>query len=159
MGAYKCSKCGQIITGATFTFQKEKYCGNCYHEVVEQSVALEKDKKELYEYICSLLGIIELPENACISIDYALKEGKTVSNIKNSLWYYYSILGNSVDSGNNIGFIIRDYNDKAQSYISNMKELQEKNIKVNLDIPPVTIIIDPKNKKKKKDFKYKMEDL
>ena len=161
----KCSLCGQLIVpGTEKILDGKKYCASCYLKALEakqRSIAL---KAELLDYIIQLFGVGECPPYVSRAIDKAVANGKKLSGIKATIHYYYKVLNNPAtpDTLVYISTVIEEWYEKTKLYIYEQKEIYEKNLKINLNIPPQKVIID-KNKLEKKENKglpkYRMEDL
>ena len=165
MAGGKCSLCGQLIVpGTEKILDGKKYCASCYLKALEakqRSIAL---KAELLDYIIQLFGVGECPPYVSSAIDKAVANGKKLSGIKATIHYYYKVLNNPAtpDTLVYISTVIEEWYEKTKLYIYEQKEIYEKNLKINLNIPPQKVIID-KNKLEKKENKglpkYRMEDL
>ena len=59
-----CSQCGKKIIGTVHKVNDKTYCGDCYEIAMQSLAALEKAKKELYDYIKDLFGKTSCPETA-----------------------------------------------------------------------------------------------
>lgn len=165
MAGGKCSLCGQfVVPGTEKILDGKKYCASCYLKALDakqQNLALKAD---LLDYIIQLFGVGECPPYVSRVIDKAVASGKKLPGIKATINYYYKILNNPAtpETLGYISTVIEEWYEKARLYIQEQKEIYEKNLKINLNIPPQKVIID-KNKLEKKEKKglpkYRMEDL
>jgi len=157
-----CCQCGQSLVGQKSTNYKGKsYCLACYNKLIEQQTLLEKSEEELYIYIKKLFGLSECPSEVTNAVDYLIKQGKTVNGIRATIHYYYEIKGNEATS-DNIMYLsknIKEQYDNAREYWKEQKILRQKNMQIDLNVPPKTVVIKKTPKTHKKQTKYKMEDL
>lgn len=161
-GSVVCAQCGQRIIGVGNRAYGKVYCNSCYESLMAEAQKNEIAKHELGDYICKLFSILECPPSAFYSIDMAVRDGRKISGIKGTLYYYYEILGHPADKDNigMLGFIIKTEYENASRYFSKQKEIRKKNAEVNLDLPPVTVKIDVNREtKQKKVMPFKIEDL
>ena len=156
--AIKCTLCGNKIIGNIRRYQGNNYCDHCYEVVMEEAQRNEDEKQKLYAFIREIFSVTELPELVIYIIDKALKEGRKLSGIRGTLNYYYNILGKPADNILSIGQIIQFEYENACKYYENARRIQKANEKVNLDVPPVTVVVKSTKNTRKKP-KYKMEDL
>ena len=159
--SYFCTKCGTRIVGTSFKIRGKNVCGACYAEEMKVLEDIEDQKKDLYKYICSLFSLKECPIQYIDDINRLVKDGYKVSGIRATIQYYFQIMGNQSNTINIpfIGKIIELNYLKAKQYFEEVKKVQEENEKVDLNIPPKIVYINPQKNKRKKTVKYKMEDL
>ena len=110
---------------------------------MQSLAALEKAKKELYDYIKDLFGKTSCPDPVLNAVERAIDSGKTVTGVRYTIYYYYQILANCADNINEVPWIIRDYYDEAREYAASLKRLGEINGKVKIEKVPSEIKIKP----------------
>lgn len=153
-----CSHCGKKIVGASHKVNDACYCGDCYPIVMQSLAALEKEKKELYDYIKGLFGKTNCPDPVINAVERALASGKKVAGVRFTVYYYYQILANTAENINEVPWIIRDYYDEARDYAVKMKELGETNRKVTIDKTPSEIKIKKPSRQHRLRRKITTED-
>lgn len=159
VSANTCSKCGNKIISGVHKYQGKFFCAQCYEQVMEEVQRFEEEKQKLVLFIKELFAIQECPELVLYAIEKALKEGKKLTGIRGTLIYYYTIKGNPADNISVIGTVIqREYMNAAQ-YFKEVKQIREINDKVDINVPPVVIKLPEGQQKRRKQPKYKMEDL
>jgi len=160
----RCARCGQAIVGQALRIKSSPYCVNCYDLEIAAKQKGEQERQELYNLITEIFNFNECPIEIVSAIDKLLEEGKDLSGIKTTVWYYYKILENDVHENSQYFFykLIKEQYMVAQDYVQKMNELNEKNMKVNLDVPPRTVIVHVSHNNEegvRKQPNYKMEDL
>ena len=155
--ALTCARCGQRIVGNGHRYLGKVYCSTCYDEVMEETMALENDKQELYDYIKNLFGKSECPNEVIFMIDQQLRTGKKVRGIQATLYYYYEILGHDTNNILGLGRVLQEQYENARDYTEQVNKNQELNRQVNLNVEPKNIKIPRPCSKKR--LKYKLEDL
>ena len=165
MAGGKCSLCGQaIVPGTEKILDGKKYCATCYLkalEAKERSIALKTD---LVNYIIDLFRVGECPPYVSRVIDKAVANGKKIPGIKATIHYYYEVLNNPAtpDTLGLISTVIDDWYERTKIYVNEQKEIYEKNLQINLNLPPQKVIINKtklEKKEKQRLPKYQMEDL
>ena len=136
-----CSRCGKKIIGTAHKLNDSFYCGDCYQNEMQSLASLEKEKKELYDYIKGLFGKSSCPESVTNAIERSLASGRKIAGIRFTIYYYYQVLANSAENINEVPWIIRDYYDEARDYAVGMRRLGEENRKVVIDKTPSEIKI------------------
>lgn len=146
MSKYICNKCGRHLDGIRYDIDGRGYCHDCYQSILLDKQEVELQKSELYAYICRLFQVNDLPSETVASLDRIIKNGKKIKAIQLTLHYYYEIENHNIDRVQlcNIGYIIDNNYERTRQYLTSVKEIQAKNKEVNLDVPPVTIKINPK---------------
>lgn len=156
-----CSDCGRKISGVKYTVGGKTYCYDCYQRVSSLMEDLENQKKELYEYICNLYSISEIPQEVVSAIDRLYKAGKKIKAMGKTLWFYHMIEGHPVNTPSLVGYIIEQNYDRAKKYFEDVKNLKEHNKNVDISVEPITIKIRPESLHKKPHVvqTVKIEDL
>lgn len=156
-----CAKCGQRIIGVSKRAYGKTYCAGCYEELVATIEQSETEKKELMNYICKLFALPDCPSDAEYAIDAAVRDGKKISGVRGTLYYYFEILGHSADANavHSVNYIIKTEYDNAHKYFIRQRNIKEQNAKVDLNLPPVTIKIDLNRKTKENKISFRIEDL
>ena len=153
-----CSRCGKKLIGTPHKINDAPYCGDCYQIEMQSLAALEKEKKELYDYIKELFGKTVCPDPVMSAVDRALASGRKVPGIRFTIYYYYLILANTAENINEVPWIIRDYYDEARDYAMRMKELGEENKKVTIQKTPSEITIKKPARRTRLRRRISMED-
>ena len=156
--AYVCGKCGNRIITSVRKYQGKLYCEHCYEQLMEEAQRLEEEKQKLILFIKEMFSITECPDVVLYAIERALKDGKKLSGIKGTLIYYYNIEGHATDNVGTIGTVIQREYANAASYFEKVKEIRATNEHIDINVPPVTVVV-PSSAKKKYKAKYRMEDL
>lgn len=158
--ALLCARCGQRVVGNGHYYAGRKYCAHCYDELMQELIELDKAKEDLYNYIKTLFGVSECPQEVIYTIDRALGKGKKLKGIRATIWYYYEIQGHAPDNTSSLSRVINDYYEDAKNYINHVNDVKAKNAELDLsDVPTVVVKVDLNNLEKKKKIKYRMEDL
>ena len=58
-----------------------------------------------------------------------------------------------------ISFVIKTEYENARKYFAKQQEIKRKNAEVDLNLPPMTIKINPEQGNTKKSLPFKIEDL
>ncbi|MCF0115482.1 MAG: hypothetical protein HUJ56_09025 [Erysipelotrichaceae bacterium] len=135
------------------------YCRHCYEELLEEIRIEEEAKEQVYQYIRDLFVRDECPPDVVRAIDNALKNNKTLSGIRGTLYYYYERMGNSTSNIHTVTRVIEDEYENARKYFARQREIKKLNEEVSLDIEPITIRMQAPQGVPKKDRGYTMEDL
>lgn len=156
-----CSDCGRKILGVKYTVGGKTYCYDCYQRVLASATEIEDQKKELYDYICGLYSIPEVPQETVAAIDRLYKTGKKLKAMGKTLWFYHAVEGHPINTPNLIGYIIEQNYDRAKKYLEEVKSLKEHNKNVDISVEPITIKIKPASLHKKPHTvqTVKIEDL
>lgn len=157
-----CSECKRILgTSLKYSHQGRVFCFDCFQKVQAQLLEDEKKRQELYDYIKKIFNISSISADILSSIDHLIKDGKKLSGIKATLYYYYEIMGSSTPLSS-LYFVIRDHYDEAHDYFVKQHQVAEANAQVKINPSSVTITLDPKKlheESSKKKFKYNIEEL
>lgn len=146
-----CASCGRKIVGSPFRLNGKTFCGACYQKEMQALAEEERKKKELRDYISTLFGIASCPSFVANALDRMLGEGKKLSGIRYTIYYYYEIMGNPV-VGTKVGevpWVVRDYYEEARDYAKRMNELAKENALVELKTEPVKVKIKPPARRKR----------
>lgn len=162
--AFVCSQCGQrIVNGNAQKYNNKNVCQTCYQKLMQAEIKAQKAKKELYDYIKSVLGLNECPREITTAIDHLIKDGKKVKGIEATVYYYYLVLGNKYNPDQRYYFykIINDEYLNARDFIAQQQKIKEINANFHATTPPVIVRIHEGDitKKRRKKINYKMEDL
>ena len=133
-------------------------CGDCYFKEVESLQKQEKEKVAFYEYLKKLFGKTSCPEPVKNAVDWALRDGKSLTGIRFTVYYYYEVLANSPENISEVQWIIRDYYEEAKSYAQEMNELGEYNRSVNIVRTPTQLKIKKPSSQKRLRRKIITED-
>lgn len=154
-----CSLCGSIIRDFSMILNNKVVCTNCYNKEIERLEKEESAREELLKYIKEMFGC-ECPSDVIGLIDKADILGKKISGIKATIWYYYGVLENSHTPAD-IQYLYKNINDNyenARKYVEERRQLHDKNMAVNINVPANTVTIHSSRDDRKKP-QYKMEDL
>jgi len=155
-----CTKCGSRIVGLVYSHEGKKICYSCHEKIVANMEQLEQEKQGVYRYISELFGVAELPADVLAGVSRELNSGKTPRGACATLRYYYAVEGNLPTNINSVPYIIRDYYEVAREYVRKTQQLKKKNAEIDIDVPSVTITLDPnKLNPKKPKMDYNIEDL
>lgn len=154
-----CACCGKQLIGQKRKYNGEFLCAECYKEKMEQEIRFQEAKGKLYDYIKGLFGLNECPDEVVYTIDKALRDGKKLKGIRNTLWYYYEVMGHPTDNYNYLSKVIREQYENAREFFKEQEEVKKKNAQVDLHNLETVVVKIPAPKKKKKDLGYRMEDL
>ena len=158
--AGKCARCGQRLVGVGIKLKDGTYCTDCYNIRVSELQKEEEAKKEIYDYIKQIFECETLPPSVTSGIDTLINQGKKASGIKGTLWYYYLIMENT-PSDSQLDYLYKIINDNynaARDYVIKARELREKNMTIDINVPAQTVKVKIEHDRKKK-LPYKMEDL
>ena len=158
--AAKCARCGQRLIGVGIKLKDGTYCTSCYNIKVSELQKEDEAKKEIYDYIKQIFECESLPPSVASGVDTLINQGKKISGIKGTLWYYYFIMGNT-PSNSHLDYlykIINDNYDAARDYVVKARELKEKNMMIDINVPAQTVKVKINHDRKKK-LSYNMEDL
>ena len=139
-----CAGCGKELIGISYPHGGKSYCLDCHEAILSELLKAEEQKTALYNYIRELFNIGEIPEMVLMAIDRELKSGKKIKGIQSTIKYYYEVEGHEAKNIDYLSFVIKDQYDNARKYSEYIKAQQEHNSKIDLNVPPVVIKIDPK---------------
>lgn len=156
-----CAQCGQRIIGVGKKAYGKVYCESCYEALMNNIQKNESAKKELTDYICKLFVSRDCPEDVIYAIDTSIRDGKKISGIKGTIYYYFEIMGHQADLStiHTINFVIKTEYENARKYFMKQQEIKRKNAEVDLNLPPVIIKINTEQGRKKDPPPFKIEDL
>ena len=120
--ARRCPMCQMMIIGSGHLFNGKLYCDSCYPTIIKEAETIEFQKEELYEFIRTLFGIDVIPDSWIVTLDKMISSGKTIPGIRMTLTYYYTILGNPVNTTWGLN-IVNKYYDETKQYAIHQQEI------------------------------------
>ena len=138
---------------------------SCAGKLSPEDAKKEKDLQELEDYIIKLFKLDHMDGRITLQIKKYMQDHPdyTYSGIKNTLFYFYEIKGNSIDKANGgIGIVPWVY-EEARRYFYSQWLLSQKNADKDIDlyVPKIKdIIIKPpkRNPKKRRIFMFLDEE-
>lgn len=156
-GALVCAHCGQKIIGNGYRYLGKVYCGACYEKAMQESMALEAAKEELFGYVKNLFGKTDCPPEVIYMVEQNLKTGKKIKGIRATIYYYYEVKGHEPNNIFFLGKVISEQYENARQYVEECARIAEVNRLTNLVVAPNNVKV--RQPRRKKEIKYKMEDL
>lgn len=146
-----CAECGSKIVGAPFRLNGKLLCGSCYKKELQARAEEEQSKKELRDYIKTLFGVESCPAFVANALERMQSEGKKLSGIRYTIYYYYEIMGNPAINTKvgEVPWIVRDYYEEARDYVNKMAELAKQNELVDIKTEPIRIKIKQPSRRKR----------
>lgn len=155
-----CSECKKKISTNRYKIGSNVYCKECFDKHMAELEDMEGKKRELYDYIKKLFVVSDIPESVLNSIDRHIAGGKKVVGIQKTLHYYYEIEEHTATRIEQVPFIINDYYETARKYEKSIRELAERNNKVDLTPNYVTVRVRQSDlEKRKPSFKKPDYDI
>lgn len=153
-----CQECGKKIVGQPHKCGSKMVCGSCYVKYQDSLLKEESKKKELYDYLKKLFGVVDCPDAVINALARFFESGKKTEGMRFTIYYYYEIMGNPPDRINEVPWVIRDYYDEAKAYIESMKKLGEENQTVSIATEPEIVKIAKPTSRKRLVKKRLTED-
>ena len=144
-----CTECGSKIIGVPYKINGKNLCGACYKKELRALAEEERQQKELRDYIASLFGVKSCPDSVANALNRMLGEGKKLSGIRYTIYYYYEIMGNPAIKLLEVPWTVRDYYEEAREYAKSMAELAKANQKIEIKTDPIRVKIKRPTRRKR----------
>lgn len=152
-----CNICKKhLMSSSDFIIKNgKKICLQCASKSQANS---NNELQALIDYMKKVYKKTDIPDSWMIYIDKLIKQGRTYSGIRGTLYYWYELQGNTPDyySMSEIGIVDFVY-EEASKFFAELEEINNHNR--NLEYKPIVKVIETTKEEEQSKSNIRIEDL